>query len=120
MAEPIHDAIECSLKTGKVTKEWKRVDIKPIFKNGNKEEPHNQKPVSLTSIVCKICEKVILRQLTEYLEREGIITDKQFGFRIGRSIVTNLLFFYPRVIDITQELDEWVDYIYLDLKKDIQ
>ena len=27
MAEPIHDIIECSIKTGKVPKEWKRADI---------------------------------------------------------------------------------------------
>ena len=69
MAEPIHDIIECSIKT----KEWKWAGIMPIYKNENKE-----KPVSLTSIVCKICEKVIQKQWTEYLERERIITDRQF------------------------------------------
>ena len=45
--------------------------------------------VSLISIVCKLCEKVIKKQWTEYFEREGV-TDRQFGFRIGRSCVTNL------------------------------
>ena len=33
MAEPINDIIECSLKTGKFPKEWKRADIMIIFKN---------------------------------------------------------------------------------------
>ena len=116
IAEPIHNIIECSLKTGKVPKEWKTADIMPIYKNGNKEKPLNYKLVSLTSIVCKICE-VIKKQWTEYLERVGIITDRQFGFRTGRSCVTNLLSFYSRVIDITQKRDGWVDCIYLDLKK---
>ena len=46
----------------------------PIFKNENKEEPLNYRPVSLTSIICKICEKVIKKQWTKYLEREGIIS----------------------------------------------
>ena len=92
MAESFHDIIECSIKTGKVPKEWKRADIMPIFKNGNKEKPLNYRPVSLTSIVCKICEKVIKKQSTDYLEREGI-SDRQFGFRTGRSCVTNLLGF---------------------------
>ena len=72
---------------------------------------------SLTSIVCKICEKIIKKQWTEYLEREGIIIDRQFGFKWGRSCVTNLLSSYSRVIDITQERDGWVDCLYLDLKK---
>ena len=88
----------------------------PIFKNRNKE-PLNYRSVSLTSIVCKICEKVIKKQWTEYLEREGILTDRQFGFRTGRSCVTNLLSFYSRVMDITQKRDGWVDCIYSNFKK---
>ena len=59
MAEPIHDVIESSIKTGKVPEELKRADIMPIYKNGNKEEPLNYRPVSLTIIVCKICEKIL-------------------------------------------------------------
>ena len=59
ITESINDVIEYLLKTGKRPKEWKRADIIPIYKNGNKEESRNYRPVSLTSIVCKICEKVI-------------------------------------------------------------
>ena len=84
MAEPFHDIIECSIQTEKVPKEWKRADIMPIYKNGNREEPLHYRPVSLSSIVCKICEKVIKKQWTQYLQREGIISDRKFGFRTGR------------------------------------
>ena len=87
----------------------------PVYKNGNKKKPLNYIPVSLTSIVCRICEKVIKKQWTEYLE--GVVRDRQFGFRIGRSCVTDLLSFYSRVIDITQERDGWMYCIYLDFKK---
>ena len=44
MAEPIHDTIECSLRTEKVPKEWKRAHIMPILKN---EEPLNYRLVFL-------------------------------------------------------------------------
>ena len=57
MAEPIHDIIECSIKTGKVPQEWKRADVMTIYKNENKEEPFNYRPVPLISLICKICEK---------------------------------------------------------------
>ena len=119
MAESIHDIFECSIKTGKVPKKWRRADIMPIYKNGNKEEPLNYRPVSLTSMVCKICEKVIKKQWNEYLERKGMVTDRRFGFRIGRSCVTNLLSYYSRVINITEERDGWADCTYLDLKKNL-
>ena len=35
IAKPIHDINECSIKTGKVPKEWRRADLMPIYKNGN-------------------------------------------------------------------------------------
>ena len=55
MAEPIYDTIiDCSLRTGKIHKECKRTDKMPIYKNGNKEEPFNHRPVSLISTVREI------------------------------------------------------------------
>ena len=47
MAESIYDIIECSFKTEKVSKEWKRADIMLIYKNGNKEETLNHRPMPL-------------------------------------------------------------------------
>ena len=44
------------------------------------------------------------------------MTVRQFGFRTGRSCVTNLLSFYSSVIDITQERNGLIDNIYLELK----
>ena len=55
-----------------------------IYINGNKEEPLHYRPVSLTCIVCKMCETVIKKQQTDYLEREGVVTVRPFGFKTGR------------------------------------
>ena len=117
LEEPIWDIITSSLKEGKVPKEWKRANIVPIYKSGNKMDPLNYRPVSLTSVVGKLCEIIIKERWVQYLEDEKMITEKQFGFRKGRSCVTNLLSFYSRVIDGVQERDGWIDAIYLDLKK---
>ncbi len=46
-----------------------------------------------------------------------MLTDGQFGFRKGKSCVTNLLSYYDRVSETMQERDGWVDSIYLDFKK---
>ncbi len=64
-----------------------------------------------------ILEKIIKTKWVEHLERNDIISDRQYGFRFGRSCVSNLLSFYDRATDILQERDGWVDCIYLDLKK---
>ena len=117
LIDVILDIVSTSLETGKVPKEWKRAEVIPIYKSGNRTEPLNYRPVSLTSILCKICEEVIKLKWTEYLESENILNERQFGFRKGKSCVTNLLCFYSRVVDVVQERDGWVDCIYLDLKK---
>ena len=52
-----------------------------IYKNGNKEESLDYRSVSLISIACKMCEKVIKKQWNDYLERVEVKTDRQFGFQ---------------------------------------
>ena len=68
LLEPIWEIINSSLEEGRVPKEWKRANIVPIFKGGTKTEPLNYRPVSLTSVVGKLCETVIKEKWVKYLE----------------------------------------------------
>ncbi len=77
------------MESVRVPQQWKRADVIPIYKSRNKEEPLNYRPVSLTNVVCKLCERVIKRQWIQFLEKENILTKSQFGFREGRSCVIN-------------------------------
>ena len=106
-----------SLAEGRIPMDWKRADIVPIFKAGNKKDLLNYRPVCLTSVVVKICEWLIKDRWMKHLEKSKVLMDMQFGFREGRSCATNLINFYSRVVDIVQERDGWVDCIYLDLRK---
>ena len=56
LLEHIHKIILKSIEEGKVPGDWRRADIVPIHKGGNAECPGNYRPVSLTSVVAKICE----------------------------------------------------------------
>ena len=111
--------IRSSIEEGRVPKEWKRANVVPIYKGSKKTEALNYRPVSLTSVLGKICETIIKREWVKFLEERGIVKDNQFGFRKGRSCVSNLLSFYTRVIDEIQNRDGWVDAIYLENKKGI-
>ena len=117
LADEIHNLINRPLKDGKVPEDWKRANIVPIYKGGSKEEPTNYRPVSLTSTIAKICERIIKSRWVKHLEKNKLLNQSQFGFRQGRSCVTNLICFYSRLIDIIQERDGWADCAYLDLKK---
>ena len=88
----------------------------PIFKAGDRGRAKNYRPVSLTSQLCKVYEKLVRDELVEYLESNGLLRGTQHGFRKGRSCLTNLLTFLDRV---TEELDSGgsMDVVYLDFAK---
>ena len=80
-----------SLEQGKLPNIWKSANITPIYKKGNKSNPLNYRPVSLTSVLGKILEIHIREEGVEILEKHKMLTGKQFGFRQGRSRVSNPL-----------------------------
>jgi len=51
---PLTLMYEKSLQKGKLPKDWKMANVTPIFKNGNKHAAGNYRPVSLTSVPCKV------------------------------------------------------------------
>ena len=65
--------------------------IDPVFKKGDKRLPSNYRPLSLTSIVMKIMERIIHYKLTSVLEKSGRLCESQFGFHKKQSTVSLLL-----------------------------
>ena len=90
IVEPIFIIFNLSIQLNKIPAGWKSASITPIYKNkGDKHE--NYRPVSLTSIACKTMESIVRDAMLDYLELNGIPTNKQFGFLSGRSTVLQLL-----------------------------
>ena len=116
LAAPLTKLFVTSLEQGVVPSDWKDAGVTPLFKKGKKSDPTNYRPVSLTSIVCKIMESIIKDEISEHLVKHSLIRPSQHGFMAGRSCLTNLLDFMEKV---TEALDKSnaVDIIYLDFAK---
>ena len=76
---------------GLLPKDWTTANVVPIHKKGDRRVTANYRPISLTSIVVKIMERIICRKLTEVLKKSNRLSDAQFGFRSHRSTVSLLL-----------------------------
>ena len=116
IAGPLAVLFSKSLEHGKIPDDWRMSNVTPIYKlKGSKSQPGNYRPVSLTSNVCKLMEKVVNRALSKHLEN-GVLRNSQHGFRKGRSCQTNLIEFYDKV---TGWMDDGncVDVLFLDFKK---
>ena len=105
-----------SLNEGLLPKQWKQANVKALFKKGKGTKCANDRPVSLTSIVCKIFETIIRDKITYFLESHALITHHQHGFRTGHSCTTQLL---ELMDDFTSfyEMEILFDCIYLDFAK---
>lgn len=88
----------------------------PIFKKGRSELVENYRPVSLTSQVCRVFERIISTNITEFMEHHNQIHDSQHGFLKGRSCLTNLITLRE---EVTASIDRGspVDIVYLDFSK---
>ena len=74
-----------SLDTGTVPDDWRKANVVPIYKKGEKHVASNYRPVSLTSIVCKLLEHIIHSTVMGHFEHHRILCDEQHGFRARRS-----------------------------------
>ena len=62
-----------SLEEGIVPSEWKEANITPLFKKGSRKKPEHYRPVSLTSVVCKLLETLIRDHMVEFLVKYKLI-----------------------------------------------
>lgn len=74
-----------SLLTRAVPQSWKLANVQPVPKKGDRADPTNYRPIAITSILCKVMERVLNRKLLSYLESHDLLSDCQYGFRRGRS-----------------------------------
>ena len=63
---PLTTAFNLSLEEGVVPSEWKEANGIPLFKKGSRNKSENYRPVSLTSVICKVLEKLIKYHLVDF------------------------------------------------------
>ena len=116
LAPGLAHLFQISIDNGKIPLDWKSALVTPVFKKGNRSTPANYRPISLTSIVCKILEHIIHTSVISYFERNNILTDCQHGFRKHRSCETQLILM---INDLSRGLNDkqQIDAILLDFSK---
>jgi len=113
---PLEILFKRSISMGEIPTDWRAAHVTPIFKKGSKGDPGNYRPVSLTSVPCKILETIIKDKVMEHLLKNNLIRNSQHGFMPGRSCATNLVQFMDKISKAVDEGDS-VDILYLDFAK---
>ena len=91
--------INKSFLSGKFPECLKIARVIPLYKGENPSNMNNYRPISILSNFAKIYEKVLYKQLYEYIEKHNILYKHQYGFRNRKSttqaIYKSLIFLIP-------------------------
>ena len=95
-------------------------NVQMCHQSTKKEKPRNRaenyRPVSLTSIICKLMEYFVKEAVMNHIIEEKLLSSKQYGFISGRSTTTQLLRYLDKCIETIVD-GGVVDAIYLDFAK---
>jgi hypothetical protein len=105
-----------SLAQGIFLDRLKYAIIKPILKNGNKDEPSNYRPISLLPAFSKILERVIYNRLYEHIDNNNILDNNQYGLRSNSSTEKASFIFVDEILK-TINNKHYVGGIFCDLHK---
>ena len=102
LAGPLSQLFNLSLGSAILPLDWKDATVTPIHKGGDRDEASNYRPVSLTSVVLKVLERIIRDAIAEHYSNYKMLSANQHGFVRRRSCLTNLICFMD---EITKKLD---------------
>lgn len=116
IAFPITFLFNKSISEGKIPQDWKLANVTCIFKSGDKTKASNYRPISITSILCRMLESIVKEVIMSHCNGSQIFSDTQYRFRPRRGCIIQLLKVFDdwsRYIDS----DIPVDTIFLDFRK---
>ena len=114
--KPLEMIFKQCIETGVFPSEWKKANIVPIHKKGDKQTLENYRPVSLLPICGKILERLMFNEMFNFFIENKLISSNQSGFKPGDSCINQLL-------SITHEIYESFDVglevrsVFLDISK---
>ena len=115
---PLRIIFQNILRTGIFPDQWKEANVTPVHKKKDKQTVSNYRPISLLPIFAKIFEKIVFKNLYNFLTSNNLITRNQSGFTPGDSGTNQLLYLIP---DVHSAFDDSscleVRSVYLDMSK---
>ena len=85
LVTPITHICNLSMFSGIFPSKFKVAKVIPVYKKGKRNDFNNYRPISMLPVISKIVEELVYKRLYRYLDEHNLLSDKQFGFRQGRS-----------------------------------
>ena len=116
LCKPLKLFFNKSFNEGQIPLIYKKQTVIPLHKKGPKTVPENFRPISLTSHVIKIMERILRKKFMLHLEDNNLINFSQHGFRENRNCCTQLISHINQILSNSIQTNE-TDCLYLDYSK---
>ena len=103
VSEPLAFIMNLSFSTGIFPDKLKMARVVPILKKGDKSIPGNYRPISILPIISKLFEKLVNNRIVNFLERNEILYNHQYGFRHGYNTKLSLINLINQITKYTDE-----------------
>ena len=116
IAKPLEYLFNLCLANSEFPDNMKISIIKPVFKANDKKQIINYRPISLLPQISKIFEKIIYNRMMDFIYKNKIINDNQYGF-VEKSNTTLSHFNLQHFLFTKHSLNKKIATLFLDLKK---
>ena len=116
LAISILKLFQLSIDKSKFPLIWKQANVAPLFKKDKQSIRNNYRPVSLLSIVGKMLERIVFKEVYNFFKDNFVISIFQSGFMPGMSTITQLLEVYHEFCQAVDNEKE-IRVIFLDISK---
>ncbi|CAH1239463.1 Hypp5830 [Branchiostoma lanceolatum] len=106
LSRPLAKLFQLLLNKHHMPKQWKVAHVIPVHKKNSKHDPNNYRPISLLCIISKVMEAIINKALWQHIDKNSLISDKQFGFRAGHSTADALTYVTQHLHDAKDKRQE--------------
>ena len=97
-------------------KAWKKANVIPIHKKGDKDIVNNYRPISILPILSKVLERIVFKSVYNYLHVNQLLSMHQSGFRPGDSTVNQLVYMYHQFCEALDKKKD-VRIVFCDISK---
>ena len=113
---PITSIINNSILSGIFPDSLKYAYVLPLYKNSNREDGNNYRPISILPTISKIFERHLNNQLNSFLAKHHILSNSQSGFRDNHSCQTALIHLVNNWIKHVDD-GKLIGSVFIDLRK---
>lgn len=116
ISAPLVHIFNLCIKQGVFPLALKNAIVVPIYKNGNKQQIENYRPISLTTHLSKLFEKLIKVRLISFLNKYKILSNRQYGFKEHTSTEDAVMYLLKNVYRSLEESNPCL-CLFIDFKK---